>query len=313
MRIGIHTAQLGRLADPAAVRAAAAAAEQVGYSSLWVLDHLPSAPADDDLELPRAVLPGLDPIAVLAATAVVTHRVRIGASVLVAPWYHPGLLARALTSIDVLSEGRLTVGLGVGLSPGELAALRMPRPELGARLEQTLDVLDAHWAGEQGELHPVQRPRPPVLLAAYGPAGLDRIARRADGWNPAGLSLAQLGPTWAGIRDAAAGYGRDPDGLQLVVRADIALDDRARPSGRAPYTGSVDQVADDIDTTRQLGAHEVILAVGGDLGLDEALDAYARIAEAVDLRETAADRRAAPHTVGPEVAPRDASARDVTS
>jgi alkanesulfonate monooxygenase SsuD/methylene tetrahydromethanopterin reductase-like flavin-dependent oxidoreductase (luciferase family) len=275
MRIGVSLAQIGRQADPASIRSAAVAAEQVGYSSIWVLDRL-LAPVSPGSEHTSA----LDPLAVLTYAAAVTHRVRLGTSVLVAPWYRPALLARSLASLDVLSEGRLTVGLGLGCNLDEFQALGVPQRELGRRLEEALDVLAATWGPDS--------PRPPVLLAATTKDGLDRIARRADGWNPAGVPIELLAPMWTTVRAMAAGYGRDPDTLHLVVRATIAL----TPSpivgaDRAAYTGSFDQVASDLDATRAAGADEVILRLRDDCGLSEALEHYACLAESLELAPSA--------------------------
>jgi len=304
MHIGIHTAQIGPSAGPDAIRSVAVAAEEIGYSSIWVLDRLPAAiePREGYGGMPGVPLPpeqrrAIDPFVVLAATAAASTRARIGTSVLVAPWYPPVVLARLLTSLDVISAGRLTVGLGMGWSTDEFEAAGVPRRGLAARLEEALDVLDAHWSpgpvahegqhlrivASHNELRPVQQPRPPVLLAAYSPAGLDRVARRADGWNPAGLPVDVLAPMWAQVRDQAASYGRDPDALQLVVRANIHLSDRPIDGERDAYAGSIDQVIDDVIATRDAGADEVILGLVGGYGLDELLDGYARIADGVGL------------------------------
>jgi probable F420-dependent oxidoreductase len=307
MRLGVSLAQVGRLADPASVRSAAVAAEQVGYSSIWVHDRLlaPVEPRTPTGDVPGAGLPpggadGLDPVAVLTYAAAVTSRVRLGTSVLVAPWYRPAMLARSLASLDVLSDGRLTVGLGLGWSLDEYEAVGVPERELGRRLEEALDVLGAVWrpdpvAYEGRTLRiapaamgpkPVQVPGPPVLLAAYTREGLDRVARRADGWNPAGLPVTMLAPMWATVRDLAAGHGRDPDALELVVRANVALTDRPVDGADRPsYHGNVDQVAADIESTRRAGAHEMILGLTGDHCLNEALELYARVAEAVEAAE----------------------------
>lgn len=304
MRIGIQSAQLGRLADPAAVRSVAEAAEQLGYSSLWVVDRLPVAvePAEgyggmEGMPIPAEQRRTLDPLAVLAAAAALTHRVRLGTSVLVGPWYPPALLARSLTTLDVLSQGRLEVGLGIGWSRHERRSLGLPEEGLGARLDALLDVLDAHWgdgpvaydgpagtmAPSHRDLAPVQVPRPPVLLAAYSPAGLDRVARRADGWNPAGLPVDAVALMWAQVKDLAVRHGRDPEHLRLVVRANVELADAPLGVDRPTYHGTVEQVAADLDATRRVGAHEVILSVGGDVGVDQALDGCARLAERLDV------------------------------
>lgn len=241
MRIGISLAQCGRLARPAAVSAAARAAEQLGYSSVWVCDSV------------------LEPAGVLAATAAITSRVRLGARVSVASVSDPRSLAKSLATVDVLSEGRLTVVLA-----GE-----------DGRMDDVLDALAAGWRTS---------PPPPVLLAGSTPVALGRVARRADGWGPSGVPVGAIGPLWAEVRELAAGHGRDPEALQLVVHADITLGRRPLNGTRPSWHGDADQVADDADTTRRAGAHEVVLRLRGDLGLDEALDGYARIAEAAELR-----------------------------
>jgi probable F420-dependent oxidoreductase len=283
MRLGVSLAQDGRLAEPACVRSAAVAAEQVGYSSIWVHDRL--------LGRDEPGGPALDPLSVLTYAAAVTSRVRLGTSVLVAPWYRPALLVRSLTSLDVLSEGRLTVGLGLGGSLDEFAALGVPQRELGRRLDDALDVLRTAWGADPSSLGPapVQQPGPPVLLAASTPAELDRVARRADGWNPTGLPVELLAPMWTDLRDRAAGHGRDPDALALVVRADLVVTDRPVAGDRPSYTGTVDQVAADLDATRRAGADEVILGLAGDHCLNETLELYARVAEAaIEMSEVAA-------------------------
>ena len=236
MRIGISLAQCGRLARPAAVHAAARAAEQLGYASVWVCDAV------------------IEPTGVLAATASITSRVRLGAYVSVASVADPATLARSLCTVDVLSDGRLSVVLTGEDGP----------------VDQVLDAV-----GGLGV---------PVLLDGTSPASLDRAARRADGWGPTGLPVDAVAPLWTAVRDLAAGRGRDPSDLRLVVRADIALAEQAVTGSRPSWRGDADQVADDVALVHRLGAHEVVLRLTGDVGLDEALDGYARIAEAAELR-----------------------------
>jgi alkanesulfonate monooxygenase SsuD/methylene tetrahydromethanopterin reductase-like flavin-dependent oxidoreductase (luciferase family) len=242
MRIGISVAQCGRLARPAAITAAVRAAEQLGYSSVWVCDSL------------------LDPAGVLSAAAAVTSSVRLGASVVVGPGDDPAGLARSLATVHHLSEGRLSVALG--------------GPE--SRVDDVLDAMDACRANGA---------RPRMMLQGVTSPSLGRVARRADGWSPSGLAIEVLGPMWEMVRGLAAARGRDPDDLHLVVRAGVALSAVPLEGLRASYEGDVDQVAGDVDLTHRIGAEEVVLRLLGDLSLDEALDGYARIAEAAELRE----------------------------
>ncbi len=97
--------------------------------------------------------------------------------------------------------------------------------------------------------------------------------------------IEDLAPMWADVRRLAAAAGRDPEALQLVVRAGIDLRPAPAGAGRASYQGDAEQVAGDVDATHRIGADEVVLHLAGDLSLDEALDGYARIAEAAELRE----------------------------
>jgi probable F420-dependent oxidoreductase len=291
MRIGLGLPQLGALAEEDAIRVVAIEAERAGYDSLWAIDRLlsPIAPRSRYPGTPDGSLPPeqhrvLDPIGVLGLAAAVTDRVRLGTNVLVAPWYPPVLLARSLTTLDRLSHGRLDVGLGLGWSQDEYEAVGVPQRDLGARSDELLDVLDAVWTRDIVEHHgrfvriapstiepkPFQS-RPPVLLAAFTPAGLDRVARRADGWIPVGIPADALVGMWAMVRQLAADHGRDPASLRLVVRANVHVTDVSLASDRAPFVGSIPQIAGDLDAARELGAHEVVVDLHADARRPEEL------------------------------------------
>jgi probable F420-dependent oxidoreductase len=281
MRVGVCLPQVGNLADPNLVPPFAAAVERAGYHSLWVMDRL-LTPIDPKNEYPGVGKDGLppemqivlDPIGVLTVAALATSRVRLGTSVLVGPWYPPVLLARALTTLDLVSRGRLTIGLGLGWSADEYEAAGVPMTERGGRYDDLLAALQAIWTDDVVAVQrsyvriapavirpkPVQPGGPPVLLGLYGRKGLDRVARQAAGWNPNGLPIPQLREGWAYIRSRAVEFGRDPDEIELVVGANIKLTDRPiEGPDRTMYFGTIEQVADDLDATRRAGAHEVIL------------------------------------------------------
>ena len=204
----------------------------------------------------------LDPLVTLATVAASTTTIRLGTNVLVAPWYRPALLARSLASLDVLSRGRLDVGLGLGWSADEYDAVGVPQRELASRQDDLLDALEALWRpgveavsyeGRDFRIgpssfrpRPVQQPRPPILLAAYTPAGLDRAGRRANGWTPAGLDIPTTAAMWGMVLAAAEAAGRDPDQLSLVVRANVHHSLVPLGADRPTYHGSVDQIAADV-------------------------------------------------------------------
>lgn len=261
MRIGISASPLGGLATSASLRALAAAAEQVGYAAVW---------AADDPGSPGSVRDRLDPLTVAATAAAATSTIQLGvvtcigasdASSLRASAPATGSLVRSLSSLDVVSDGRLLVSLGA-------------TPAGRRALAHTVETLARHWLP----------PCPPVLVAAPGAWGRELAAAWADGWHAIGPPLGELAAEWSDVRRRAALHGRDPAGLRLVVWAPVVLTDGHLPAGRALYSGSVDQVADDVAATESAGAHEIVLSLGGSHELDTTLDVYARIAETVGLR-----------------------------
>ena len=242
--------QFGRSAHDDLARFASAA-EQLGVDSLWVGDRLlaavnPSVGYGGTDTVPEQFRTNLDPFVALTVAAAVTTRVRLGTSVLVAPWYPPVQLARQLTSIDVISRGRLLPGLGIGWSPEEFQAAGAPFSRRGAQLDELLDAVDALWTANpvdfEGErwsipqswvgLKPVQRPRPPVYLGAFRPPGLIRVGERADGWmagvrvpdTSADLIVSMLSAQRQIIDDAARAAGRDPSAIHTYVRVNVAED-----------------------------------------------------------------------------------------
>lgn len=283
MRLGVTLPQCGPVAGPDAVRAIAESAESLGFDSLWVLDRLlypvaPKAPypATPDGSLPDAYRRVLDPILTLTYAAAVTKRVTLGTSVLNLPWYNPNLLARQLTSLDVLSNGRVRAGLGTGWSPDEYEAVGVDMKTRGARAYEALDVLKKSWTeatpSHAGtfyslpkthlDLRPVQSPRPKIYMAAYTPATMKRVAEHTDGWNPAGVPVAAMKQMWDGIRGMAQAAGRDPKSLELIVRANLVITKAPLGDDRGVYTGSLDQVRADVAATREIGAHELFFELG---------------------------------------------------
>lgn len=280
MRFGLGLAQLGRFADPQTTARFAIRAENLGFSSLWTIDRLLSPmqprsayPATPDGALPPEQHRVMDPLITLTVAAGVTERIRLGTNVLVAPWYPPVLLARSLATLDCVSAGRLNIGLGIGWSVDEYEAVGAPMRRRGERLDEVIDVMTSFWQGRTGELAtsresiapaysvitPMQSPRPPILLAAYTPTGLDRVARLADGWIPTGLPIDAIAAMWSTVLSTAERNGRDQTRLQLVVRADPKIGPVTLGRDRAAFTGSWDQVVDDIGRVADIGASELIL------------------------------------------------------
>jgi probable F420-dependent oxidoreductase len=246
IRLGFALPQFGAMATQGdQVARFAVEAERLGAASLWAGDRL-LAPVNPVVgygggdTIPPEFRTLLDPFALLTVAATVTKTALLGFNVLNLPWYAPAVVARSLTTIDVISGGRLLPGFGIGWSPDEYEAAGIPWQGRGARLDESLDALEALWgpspAEYQGklvavpkshvELHPVQQPRPPIYLGGVSEAALRRIGRRADGWLPAGVIPGYFTTErFAGqrevIRAAAKAAGRPDGDLPVVLRANV--------------------------------------------------------------------------------------------
>jgi alkanesulfonate monooxygenase SsuD/methylene tetrahydromethanopterin reductase-like flavin-dependent oxidoreductase (luciferase family) len=197
----------------------------------------------------------------------------------------------------VLSGGRLRVGFGLGWSDDEFDAVGATAKGRGARASEFLDLLVRIWTTNPVEFHgkfftvprsfigpkPVQRPRPPIFLAAYTASALKRVAQHADGWQPNGaILLAEMPRMLAELRAMAAAAGRDPSALLVNVVATVSLSAQPIAGKRAFFTGSAEQVRDDIARARALGATELIFEL--DLGppIDELVRTMDRFRRLVD-------------------------------
>lgn len=278
MKVGFGLPQMGPTASLDAVVKAAQRAEELGYDSVWVVDRLlyplkPQTPypASPDGSLPDIYKQVLDPLATLTFLAAKTSRIGLGTSVLDMPYYNPVMLARQLTTLDVLSQGRLRLGLGLGWSKDEYDAVGATFKERGARADEFLQVLKAIWTTDPVEFHgkffhlpksiiqpkPVQKPHPPIYLATFVPNGLKRVAKYADGWNPAVIPPDGMAQMFQGVKEMAKAEGRDPSALKMVVRANLEVTEKPLGKDRFLFSGSLDQIKEDIQGCRKVGAHEL--------------------------------------------------------
>jgi alkanesulfonate monooxygenase SsuD/methylene tetrahydromethanopterin reductase-like flavin-dependent oxidoreductase (luciferase family) len=179
-----------------------------------------------------------------------------------------------MTSLDVLSGGRLTVGLGIGWLPEEYAAAGVPFERRGARMEEYLRCLEALWTQDPvefaGEFYTVPRsrtcrprgarPHPPVLLGGAAPAALRRAGRLAQGWiGSSRQDLAELPRSVEAVRAGAREAGRDEDAVRVVLRGLVDLREQAPSGPRRHLQGTREQVLDDLAGLRRLGVTEVFL------------------------------------------------------
>ena len=297
MRYGFALPQVGSGVGPEALVTAAKRAEDLGFHSLWVLDRIlwpvsPRVPYPiGDGSLPVKYKNVLDPLETLTFAAAHTHHIALGTSVLNLPWYNPVLLARRLTTLDVLSAGRLRIGFGTGWSPDEYEAAAATWEERGKRADELIQALKKIWTTDpvefQGNYYripksfigpkPVQKPHPPMYMAAFAPAAMKRVASEANGWFPVGIPLSGVGPMFEGIKGMAKDAGRDPSALTLMVRANVEIHNTPIEKERGDFTGTLEQIADDVKTTQKLGAAEIVFDAQFSPGVETARDIIARM------------------------------------
>jgi len=275
VRLGVGVPVSGSWATPANIRRMATLSEDLGYDSLWTFQRL-LHPVDE--EWGSAYHGVLDPIAALAYVAAMTSRIRVGLAVVNMPYYAPLVLSKALTTLDVVSEGRLEVGLGLGWAPPEFEAVGVSRAGRGARAEEYVRYLKTTWTEAEPEFHgayydlprslvepkPVQKPYPPVLMGGAAEVALRRVGRIADGWiSSSRANLTTIGQSIEVVRAAAVEAGRDPGPLRFVVRGVVKLTDDDLPD-RRPLHGSATQIRADLDALADIGVTEVFFDLNWD-------------------------------------------------
>ena len=306
MRYGFYLPTRGQTASPEALDTLVASAEEWGFSSVMIADHI-VFPVTIKSKYPYTVsgaFPGqgdaLEQLSLMAFVAGKTRSLRLISSVMILPYRNPVVTAKMLATIDVLSRGRVTVGVGVGWLREEFEALGAPDfDRRGAASDEYLRIFKALWtqdpASYHGEFyrfdsvrclpHPVQKPHPPIWVGGHSKAALRRVARLGDGWHPVGANPAvplrppELRASLDDLRRLTEAEGRDFSTLTISYKAPIYDSGQGVDGGaeRRPFSGSQQAIADDIGTFAGLGVSELIFDFRSE-SLAESLDRMARFA-----------------------------------
>jgi probable F420-dependent oxidoreductase len=306
MRYGFYLPTRGQTASPEALDTLVASAEEWGFSSVMIADHI-VFPVTIKSKYPYTVsgaFPGqgdaLEQLSLMAFVAGKSRTLRLISSVMILPYRNPVVTAKMLATIDVLSRGRVTVGVGVGWLREEFEALGAPDfDRRGAVSDEYLRIFKALWTQEpasyHGEFyrfdsvrclpHPVQKPHPPIWVGGHSKAALRRVARLGDGWHPVGANPAvplrppELRASLDDLRRLTEAEGRDFSTLTISYKAPIYDSGQGVDGGaeRRPFSGSQQAIADDIGTFAGLGVSELIFDFRSE-SLPESLDRMARFA-----------------------------------
>lgn len=300
VRIGLGLPLSGAWAGPEAVAGVAVRAEELGYAELWTFQRLAVGAGEQLAPVYGSVL---DPLITLAFAAARTDRIRLGVAIINLPFVAPAHLAKQAASLDVLSGGRLDLGLGTGWSAVEYALTASDGERRGARTREYVSILKSFWADDvtrfDGEFYtvppshmlpkPVQRPGVPILLGGAADSALRRAGRIADGWvSRSATDLAGIADQIAIVRAAAEEAGRDPDALRIATRGVVHLG-----AARGKHlTGTATQIRADADWLAEQGVTDLFYDLNWDplIGAPDA-DPTVAAARAEEIMDTLAPKR----------------------
>jgi probable F420-dependent oxidoreductase len=277
MELGITLPTSGPYASPQAIVQMAQAAERLGYAAIWTYERLLyplgdiPQPGGSPRPLPEHYKSTYEPIETLAYVAGCTTSIKLGISVLCAPFHVPVMLARRLATLDQFCNGRVIAGLGQGWIAQEFVAANVSLKRRGSGVEEFIAALRAAWAPNpvsfEGRFYhipashidpkPIQPGGIPILMGAFAPSAIERAARIADGLNPIATSFDMLQGMVGRFRKAARSAGRDPTRLKIMVRANVPITDTAMAVRRPFLGGAPEQIADDLQQAQELAIDQV--------------------------------------------------------
>jgi probable F420-dependent oxidoreductase len=248
----------------------ATTAQSVGFDGLWVADHLIVGPP------PHQPHTWYDAPTLLAGLASVVPSLTLGTDVLVVPYRNPILAAKSLATVDIVSGGRLVVGVGVGGNPVESAALDADYGARGAVTDEYIAVWKAVWADDPTEFvgehtslvaqqlgpKPIQRPHPPIWVGGNSLPALRRAATIGDGWQPLGLTPTQYRAGVGVLADLAQKANRPQPTLSYSAMFGAVTTRPDDSADRVPLTGGIDQVIDDLGQLRECGVVNFVFRPG---------------------------------------------------
>ena len=294
MEFGFYLPDNGPLATPEVISRLATTAEEMGYGILAVSDHIVMPisidsvyPYEEDGEWPGG-MDCLETLTTLSFIAAHTSKARLLSSVLVLPYRPPVFTAKMLATIDVLSRGRLILGLGVGWMKEEFEALGSPPfEERGAVSDEYIEVFKELWTKQSPRIDgkytrfsdvefqpkPVQKPYPPLWVGGESGPALRRTARVGDVWFPIStnprfpvVTVGQLTGSMTKIRAHAQIIGRNPDEIGVAYNPSVYNPDEVEKDSageRVPFSGSHQQIADDMKRFEAAGVKDLIMSFGG--------------------------------------------------
>jgi probable F420-dependent oxidoreductase len=273
MKIGLHLPQIGAATDK--IAQVARRAEQEGYESIWVSDHL--LVPDSGGRLPAIEI--MEPIATLAYAAALTSRIKLATSVIVVPYRNAIHLAKELATLDRLSSGRVVAGVASGWLEAEFRALNAPFEKRGAYTDEAIKLMRAMWSAAVPEFHGEFfdvagmrfGPRPaagniPIWVGGTSRRAVRRAVELGDGWHGTRMKPEQVAERIGWIRELAARRGRNLDGFTISHRVYIGFASKWTDTGG--YVEGIlappAEIADYLNRFAAIGVDELMVTPLGD-------------------------------------------------
>jgi alkanesulfonate monooxygenase SsuD/methylene tetrahydromethanopterin reductase-like flavin-dependent oxidoreductase (luciferase family) len=301
MRVGLVLMNAGETSSYDALGQIARHAEGLGYDSLWATEREPFPVVAGHQHTVAGMFPTSQqtivcPFEALAVAAVQTETIRLGVSLPNVPYYSPIAVGQSLAALDILSNGRVQVGLGLGWTPDDFQLVTESISRADTPAAEFLGVLKTVWGGGEIEFHgghyvvprctcgvtPIQRPHPAVRLTAFAPAAVQRPAQLLRGGAPLFPDVSADAMAGA-LRSFARPGGRLGGAQDVVARAVVRLTGMPLGEGRAMFTGSSDEVRGDIAFAEAMGVTEILFDLSQSVGGRDAGSVIQAIGGLLDL------------------------------
>lgn len=293
MKVGLGLPQVGAQATKQNLIQFARDAEREGFDSLWVGDRLlwplkPQTPyaGTPDGSLPTEYQRMFDPLETLTFVAANTENITLGTAVIDMVFHNPIILARQFATLDILSEGRIVAGFGLGWSKDEYQASNVPFERKGKRADEFLKILQKAWTDDivefKGEFYnipasiigpkPIQKPHIPIYLGGFNQRAFSRIVdNNCNGW--VGVitgPLFYLKNAIDILKEQISKANQEMNQFKIIVASFPAIVDsksdfsthNTKMNNRFPLTGSIDEIGDDMNELKRFGVDHIIFQFG---------------------------------------------------
>ena len=292
MKFGIALPNFGKYAKRDAILSVAKTAETLGFDSIWVSDHI--------------VIPEshkgfgnlfYEPLITLTYIAALTTKIRLGTSVIILPYRNPIVLAKMVSTLDVLSNGRVILGVGAGWLKEEFQALGVSYEKRGTMTDEYFKVLKTLWSQEKPKFSgkynkfaeinflpkPIQKPYPPIWIGGHSRKAIERAVNLGDGWHPVGLTPDEIKEKAKYINKILAEKKRRKSDFVISLRKNLQIkrgSEKEIKEGdeRETLRGTTEKIIEGIEKYKNSGvSHLIFHILSGSLeGILETMEIYSR-------------------------------------